>query len=272
MSFNIWVGGGKSITETAKVIKETGADIIGIQESFRDDINMAVHIADSMGWYSYSTGGSTSIISRYAVVDTSSLGYGVKIQVDKQRFVWMFNVHLMYCPYEPYQLSGIEYCGAPLLSTPAEAVTSAWDTRGKEVLSVIEDIKDVQKEGYPVFLTGDFNEPSFLDWTERAVEARLCQYIVPWPATKAFVERADMSDSYRTVFPDEVAIPGRTWTPWPEKDAYTEVLDRIDFVLYWGKVQTLKSELAGENSDLSDLKFDNYPSDHRAVVTTFTFL
>ncbi|MDR0682506.1 MAG: endonuclease/exonuclease/phosphatase family protein [Dysgonamonadaceae bacterium] len=269
MTFNIWMGGGTSLTETAKVIRESRADIVGIQESTPDDVrNCAIDIADSLGLYSYWNGGSTTILSRYAIVDTSAAGYGVKIQLDKKRFVWMFNIHLFYCPYEPYQLNGIEYCGAPLLDTPEEAVASAWETRGENVLEIIDDIKTAQKEGFPVFLTGDFNEPSYLDWTKRAVQAKLCSHIVQWPAAKTFTEQANMQDSYRAVYPDEVAKPGHTWTPRP---AENEIPDRIDFVFYWGKVKPVKSEIAGEDSELSDIRFKNYPSDHRAVVGAFEY-
>jgi endonuclease/exonuclease/phosphatase family metal-dependent hydrolase len=269
MTFNIWMGGGESLTETARVITESGADIAGIQESTPDGIhNRAVEIADSLDLYSYWNGGSTTILSRYAIVDTSDAGYGIKIQLDKKRFVWMFNVHLFYCPYEPYQLGGIAYCGAPALNTPEEAEASAWKTRGENVLEIIGDIKTAQKEGFPVFLTGDFNEPSYLDWTERAVQAKLCSHVVQWPAAKAFIEQANMQDSYRTVYQDEVTKPGHTWTPRPARN---EILDRIDFVFFWGNVKPVKSEIAGEDSELSDIRFKNYPSDHRAVVSTFKF-
>jgi endonuclease/exonuclease/phosphatase family metal-dependent hydrolase len=269
MTFNIWMGGGTSLVETAKVIHESRADIVGIQESTSDGIhNRVIDMADSLGLYSYWNGGSATILSRYAIVDTSDTGYGIKIQLDKKRFVWMFNVHLFHCPYEPYQLSGIEYCGAPMLATPEDAEASAWKTRGEDVLKIIGDIKTAQKEGFPVFLTGDFNEPSCLDWTERAVKAGLCPYAVAWPATKAFTEQANMQDSYRTIYPDEVTKPGYTWTPRP---AQNEILDRIDFVFFWGNVKPVKSEITGENSPLSDVRFDNYPSDHRSVVSTFEF-
>jgi endonuclease/exonuclease/phosphatase family metal-dependent hydrolase len=271
MTFNIWMGGGTSLAETAKVIHESRADIVGIQESTPDNIhNRAVEIADSLGLYSYWNGGSTTILSRYAIVDTSAAGYGVKIQFDKKHFVWMFNVHLFYCPYQPYQLGDIAYCGAPALNTPEEAEASAWETRGENVLEIIGDIKTAQKEGFPVLLTGDFNEPSCLDWTERAVQAKLCSHVVQWPSTKAFMEQANMLDSYRTIYPDELAKPGHTWTPYPSND-YQEILDRIDFVLYWGNVKPVKSEIAGEDSELSDIRFKNYPSDHRAVVSAFKF-
>jgi endonuclease/exonuclease/phosphatase family metal-dependent hydrolase len=267
MTFNIWVGGGTSLAETARVIRESRADIIGIQESAdRDRHNRAIALADSLGLYAYENGESATILSRYAIVATSEASYGVKLQLDKTRFVWMFNTHLFHCPYEPYQLSGIEYCGAPPLATPEETVASAWNTRGETVLALIADIQTAQKEGFPVFLTGDFNEPSCLDWTERAAKAGLCPCAVAWPATKTFIEQAHMQDSYRTIYRNEVTHPGHTWTPRP---AQHEILDRIDFVFFWGNVRPVKSEVAGEAGPFSDLCFDNYPSDHRAVISTF---
>jgi len=270
MSFNIWMGGGKSIEATADVLVNSGADIVGIQEATRKDQNTAKQIADSLNWHSYVYGRSTAIISKYPIVDTSENKQGVKIKIDDSHFVWMFNVHLIYCPYEPYQLNGIEYCGAPFLSTEAEAIESAKKSREKEVKSNISDILTVQKEGYPVFLTGDFNEPSCLDWTDKAVEAKLCKIAVAWPSTKAFID-AGLKDSYREKYPDEVKDPGHTWTTLPETKAYTEVLDRIDFVFFSGdNIKLENSQIVGEESPLSNIKFNKYPSDHRAVLSTFT--
>ncbi|MDR2954254.1 MAG: hypothetical protein LBV43_04155 [Prevotella sp.] len=267
MSFNIWVGGGKSLDATAQVIVDSKADIVGIQESTRAGKNMAVHIADSLGWYSYVYSNSPTIISRYPIVDTTTNKYGVKIKIDEKHFVWMFNVHLMYCPYEPYQLNGIEYCGAPLLETEQQAIESAIKSRGETVNASVADMLEVQKEGYPIFITGDFNEPSCLDWTKKATEAGLCKIPVAWPSTKAYLDKAGMKDSYRVIYPDEVKNPGHTWTTLP---AENEILDRIDFLLFWGeKIKVENSQLAGESSDLSDIKFNNYPSDHRAVLSTF---
>lgn len=272
MSFNIWVGGGKSVDATAKVIAESGAGIIGIQEAIRDDKNTAVDIADSLGWHSYICPHSqrTVILSKYPVVDTSANKYGVKIKIDDDRSVWMFNVHLIHCPYEPYQLNGIEYCGAPFLETEAEAVSSAGASRGEEVKTVVADILEAKKDGYPVFLTGDFNEPSCLDWTARAAEAGLCRMPVAWPSTRAFIDEAGLKDSYRTKYPDEVNNPGHTWTTLPETEAYEEVLDRIDFVFFSGeKIQLVDSQLVGEVGPMSDIQFAGYPSDHRAVLSSF---
>ncbi|MDR1480153.1 MAG: endonuclease/exonuclease/phosphatase family protein [Planctomycetaceae bacterium] len=267
MSFNIWGGGGKSIEETARVIKETSVDIAGIQESTKKGNNTAEKIAKDMGWHSHITNPSCTIISRYPIVKISENRKGCKIQIGENRFVWMFNIHLMYCPYEPYQLNGIPYCGAPLLNTAEEAIASAWKTRGKEVETTIADIKEAQKDNCPIFLTGDFNEPSCLDWTDKAAKAGICKTPVKWTATKAFMEKADLKDSYRIKYPDEVAQKGHTWTTLPAK---REVLDRIDFVFFHGaKIEVNNVQIVGEKSNLTDIGFENYPSDHRAVLGTF---
>ena len=268
MSFNIWVGGGYSLDETLNVIKETGADIVGVQESSKQGVNVIERFAKENGWHSYAENSSRTILSRYPIVKKSTNGKGCKIQIDETTFVWMFNLHLMYCPYEPYQLNGIEYCGAPLLDMAEEAIASAWKSRGDDVKATIADIKEAQKENCPIFLTGDFNEPSCLDWTEKAAKAGVCKIPVDWPATRAFMRDADMQDSYRTKYPDEVTHKGHTWTTRPSK---REVLDRIDFLFFHGdKIELKDIFVVGEKSELSDIQFENYPSDHRAVLGVFT--
>ncbi|GAP71746.1 endonuclease [Candidatus Symbiothrix dinenymphae] len=263
MSFNIWVGGGHSIARTAAVIVESGADIVGIQEPNRGNFKTAIHIADSLGWYSHESG---AILSKYPITEVSKSGRGVKIDIGNHKYVWVFNVHLRYCPYEPYQLNGKKYCGASLLQTADEAVASAWASRGEVILGCIDEITAAKQDKIPVFLTGDFNEPSCLDWTERAVTAGLCKMPVAWPATKNLQEKAGMKDSYRTVYPDEVKNPGHTWTSLPVND----IMDRIDFVFFGGDgVQVVNSEIIGEISPKSDKGMEEYPSDHRAVLSTF---
>jgi endonuclease/exonuclease/phosphatase family metal-dependent hydrolase len=270
MSFNIWVGGGKSVEKTFEVVKQSGADMIGFQETEKGGNNTAEKFARELNWHFHTVSDlrnrRNTIISRYPIVDTSPNKIGVKIRISDKQFVWMFNVHLHHSPYEPYLLNGIEYGGA-LINTAEEATASAWKTRGKEVERTIADILSAQKEGYPVFLTGDFNEPSCLDWTEKAAKAGICKIPVKWTATAAFTEKAGMIDSYRHKFPDEVANPGHSWTPRPAKK---EVLDRIDFVFYHGKQIHVKNvQIIGEPSLFSDIKIENYPSDHRAVLGTF---
>lgn len=147
-----------------------------------------------------------------------------------------------------------------------EAVWFANEARREEVTRYQKDIQQVMKEGYPVFLTGDFNEPSFLDWTQRAADAGIHKIKVEWPATKAFSE-IGMNDSYRTIHPDEVSTPGYTWTPVPSEQ---EILDRLDFVLYSG-CKVTDSFITGESEATSDVVVSPYPSDHRMVTSCFNF-
>jgi endonuclease/exonuclease/phosphatase family metal-dependent hydrolase len=268
MSFNIWVGGGKSIERTIAVIKESKADIVGIQEEAKD---AAATIAKSLEWASVHTyktllGKSCAIISKYPIVAFSASKIGAKLQIGENKYVWMFNQHLNHCPYEPYRLNGIEYCGGTLY-TEKEAIASAWEARKSDVELTITEIKNAQEDKIPIFLTGDFNEPSCLDWTKRAAEVGLCKIPVAWPSTKNLQEQTGIKDSYRVIYPDGVTYPGYTWTSRP---AENEVLDRIDFVFFWGDtVNVLKSEIVGEKTPECDIVIRDYPSDHRAVISAF---
>ena len=268
MSFNIWVGGGTSLDETLNVIKTTGADIVGVQEASKQGKNVVEQFAKDLGWHSYAETSSRTILSRYPIVKVATNKKGCKIQIDDETFVWMFNLHLMYVPYEPYQLNDIEYGGAPFLKTAEEAIASAWKSRGEDVKATVADIKEAQKDNCPIFLTGDFNEPSCQDWTDKAAKAGICKIPVDWPATRALIRDGGMKDSYRAKYPDEAKHKGHTWTTRPSK---REVLDRIDFLFFHGENVKVKNVLiVGEKSELSDLQFENYPSDHRAVLGIFT--
>jgi hypothetical protein len=111
------------------------------------------------------------------------------------------------------------------------------------------------------------NEPSHLDWTSAAAAAGVHAIKVAWPASLSTVN-AGFRDSYREIHPNEVAFPGNTWTPMP---AANEVHDRIDFVYSSGVgVNTTNSQLVGESTAKADIVASPYPSDHRAVVGTFS--
>ena len=59
----------------------------------------------------------------------------------------------------------------------------------------------------PVFLTGDMNSPSYLDWTAVAAVRPQVAYPLVWPVSKALAD-AGFRDSYRDAYPDPVARPG----------------------------------------------------------------
>lgn len=100
---------------------------------------------------------------------------------------------------------------------------------------------------------------------------------VDWPVSRA-VSAAGFVDSWHQAHPDPLTEPGLTW--WagrPPLDIYApgenDPQDRIDFVWYAGPAKVLSSELVGEDN-AADVTFSvmPWPSDHRAVVSSFSVI
>ncbi len=276
MTFNLWVGGdsGKQpLTQSVAAIRAAGADIVGLQETHGWEKNgvqpdNAKKLAEMLGWNYFDQGDHTAIISRFPIVTNTPRRWGISVKLPSGSEVWMFNAHLSHAPYQPYQLLGTPYADAPFIKTAEEAVAESRKARGSQITSLLSELKPAVAKNTPVFLTGDFNEPSHLDWTTRAAAAGLCPLPVEYPSTRAIIE-AGMHDAFRTVFPDEVARPGRTWTPTTKPNDPKDRHDRIDFVFFSGTtVEVTACELVGEATPAADLVIDPYPSDHRAVVAT----
>ena len=291
MSYNVWGAGGnesKGIDETVAVIKAAGADIVGIQETKLEPdpctatdcvavgASIAPALAESLGWYVYDqppvNGGlwANAVISRFPIVGKATPNeFGVQIDVNGT-MVWLFNIHHDDEPYQPYQLLGIEYGPAPFIKTEGEAVKFAADTRGP-MMDLLEADMTAAQNAAAIFVTGDFNEPSHLDWTDAAVAAGHHPVKVEWPTTKRLTE-AGFIDAYRAANPDPVAKPAYTWTPTYDEAATDDHPDRIDFVFAKGSSLKVKSaSIVGEDGPRSDIKVLPWPSDHRAVVAEVTF-
>src|SRR5690606_12025912 len=197
MSFNIWVGGesGKQpIEQTVAVIKAAKADVVGLQESHgheRDGVrpDAAAVIADQLGWHYFDQGDDdTGIISRYKLVASTPKKWGAQLELPSGKKFWLFNAHFAHAPYQPYQLLKIPYADAPFIDTPQQAVKAACDARESQVKAMLAEIEAVRKDSAPIFVTGDFNEPPALDWTEAAHDAGLHPAVVCWPATEMLQE------------------------------------------------------------------------------------
>lgn len=290
MSFNIWGGGaneGKGIEETVAAIRAAGADIVGLQETrvepdpctatdcVATGESVAPAIAAALGWYHYDQAQqnealwANAVISRHPIGPASPNDLGVAIDVGG-RTVWLFNIHLDDEPYQPYQLLGIEYGPAPFISTQAEAVDWASRTRGPAMDLLAGDLQAADGAA-AVFVTGDFNEPSGLDWTAAAAAAGLHPLAVNWPATGRLQTKGFL-DAYRAVHPDPVAKPAFTWTPRYDEAASDDHPDRIDFLFARGAGLTVtEAGIVGEDGPRSDIVVMPWPSDHRAVVAEVRF-
>ena len=266
LSFNIREGGIQfgPLGQTAKLIGESGADFVGVQEIQKS----GPQLAKLTGLHLFDQGGkSPCILSRWPLAKASALKWGARYDVPEHGPLWIFNAHFASTPYQPYQLAQIPYHNkGPFISTAAEAIAEALRARGMQVSRLLMDMGPAIAAGEPIVLTVDFNEPSHLDWTERAAQAGRCKLPVAWPTSRAITD-AGLTDAYRAVYADEVKHPGHTWTPRPRKP---DVFDRID-IIYTRKLRSTAAVVVGESKDNADVVVDPYPSDHRAVLVTATF-
>jgi len=267
MTYNIYRGGekrGQALSQTVKVIQEAKADVVGIQE-IGDN---AEKLAQLLGW-NY-TG---QILTRYQIIEEKRDGIKVKLPSGQEAYI--FNLHLPSNPYQPYQLLSIQpkwhkHKDTPFIKTEAEAIEAAQKARGREIARLLRQIRFLDDKKAPVFVVGDFNEPSHLDWTEAAANSGRHPIKVAYPNSLAMI-KAGFTDSYRSIYPDEMAKPGYTWSPAYETDDPKTHHDRIDFVYFKGKgLKVTDAKVIGENSENADIVVAPYPSDHRAVVATFT--
>jgi endonuclease/exonuclease/phosphatase family metal-dependent hydrolase len=267
LTFNVLKGGaldGKPLSRTRDVILASEADVVGVQES---DGNASA-LAALLGWdcrvFSFDRGNEmgnvdVAILSRFPI--TQTLVSGVRVQVAPNEEAYVFTAHPNAYPYQPYDIRDGKLKNEP------QTIRAAQDARGPQIVALIREVKPYIDARRAVFVTGDFNEPSHLDWTTAADEARLHAFKVAWPASTALVA-AGLRDSYRQVHPNAVKSVANTWTSVPENN---EVHDRIDFVYWSGSgVSVTDSRILGESATAADLVIDKYPSDHRAVVSTFS--
>jgi HAD superfamily hydrolase (TIGR01509 family) len=242
MTWNLWYGGTKVHDHRAKqlkVIAETDVDVVGLQETYG---TAAEELAEALGWHHHRAGTNLGVISRFPV--TTMLGdpdvgfygaAGARIAVG-EREVDVWTVHLDSEAYGPYATAGAAHEEVRL-------------TQLREALRRVGDAE-------PAVLVGDFNCPSHLDRPD-----------AEWPVTRA-AEEAGFADSYRQAHPDPVREPGHTWSP---VHAEPEPQDRIDFVLHRGlRVLDSRTYVSGTPRTWPDVGDNDWPSDHAAVITTFS--
>ena len=281
MSYNIHRGGvvflKQPLSQTANAILLAKADIVGIQETRSPRGDTLEDLAKLLGW-NYDEG--SCIVTRYEIVEHFKGGKdykgGIKVKLASDKHAYIFNLHLPSHPYQPYQLLGIRpkwhkhTNNITFIKTEAEAIEWAKKARGVEIGKVLRQVKSIPDKDAPVFVVGDFNEPSHLDWTEPAAKAGRHPIKVEYP-TSSEMAKAGFSDSYRTIYPDEMKNPGITWSPPYKVGDLRTHHDRIDFVYFKGNgLQVKDVKILGENEENADIVVTPYPSDHRAVVGTFT--
>ncbi|SHI85908.1 Exonuclease III [Rubritalea squalenifaciens DSM 18772] len=280
MSFNMWHGLGQINNGHRKGLEAiilADADIIGTQETVDNvsgsNVNQAQKIATDLGWHYYS--GYPGIISRYPITEQSIVGSAtrakIKLTSSPLKEAILYNCHLDYLYYGPYEA---HKQGSTAQKVLVEEKKSQRDEQIAAIISgMTSDINNA--ENIPVLLTGDFNAPSHLDWTEDTAPFHGGVGYVAWPTSLACTD-AGLLDSFREVNPDPVLKPSNTWSPLFLGDAQ----DRIDFIYYKGSSLTptssgmfhtaIEETLGAWGSSITPALNNTWPSDHGAVLTTFT--
>ena len=262
MTFNIeWGGANISFDNVVEAIRISDADIVGIQEA---EGNLS-RLAAELGWH-YDL--QNYAISKFPILNPPNANrLFVYVEVRPGQAVALANVHL---PSDP---SGTELIrdGGSL----EEVIELESTVRLEWLIPYLDVLEPAVQSNIPVFLTGDFNAPSHTDWKAGMVGARpFLKYPVDWPVSRAVVN-AGFEDSWRVAHPNPETDPGLTW--WaarPPLENYApgenDPQDRIDFVWFAGPAKVVSSELVGEaGAENVTLSVSPWPSDHRAVVSTF---
>jgi endonuclease/exonuclease/phosphatase family metal-dependent hydrolase len=253
--YNVEYGGGPA---TDRAMRLVDADVVGVLESY----DRLPEIAEKTGYPYYNV--SLQLLSKYPIHEPSGGdGLYALIEVEPGYVIPFFNVHLDYVGWGPRKLRE----GVPV----AEVIENENAVRTSALAKPMEAMAELTEEGYPVFLTGDFNQPSSLDYSEDTVGARaFVDEPVPWPVSEALLDLG-FRDAYREQHPDPIESPGNTWpsSSWA-RDARQPDGQRIDYIYAGGPARTLEAELIGEpgGKDVS-IEISPWTSDHRAVLATF---
>jgi endonuclease/exonuclease/phosphatase family metal-dependent hydrolase len=247
MVYNVEYGGNK---KTDAVMRSVGADVVGVLESY----NRLPEIAKNAGYPYYDLG--LQLLSKYPILEPSGAnGRYALIEVRPGYAVAFFNAHMDYVKYGPKMIRrGM---------TVDEVLRSEREVRLSSMNTLVPAMTGLAADGWPVILTGDFNEPSSLDYTAATVGVQPgVTTAVAWPISTTLLGKG-MTDAYREVHPDPVTDPGLTWG-FNRKNPP----DRIDYTYVAGPVEVTDSQLVGKDGDPGvDIGFPAWTSDHRAVVS-----
>ncbi|MEU7641955.1 HAD-IA family hydrolase [Streptomyces sp. NPDC039016] len=283
MSWNLWFGGTKVRDHRDKqlrVLLEADVDIVGLQETHSTATR---ELAEALGWDHHQAGENLGVLSRYPIVARHGSpdpgfygGTGVTVRLDSRanapQEVVLWSAHLNYTPYGPYSAC---LDRLPVADLVEDEASSGRLGQMREILAAIAG-QLADRDTTPVLLVGDFNAPSHLDWTQATAPLQCGYGPVGWPVTKA-AEDTGLRDSYRVAHPDPLRDPGATWSPvhdtHEDGSGRAEPQDRIDYVLYAGarlEVHDATAYVSGTNALFPDVAGNDWPSDHAAVLTTFS--
>lgn len=308
LMFNIWQEGTSVNGGFEGIVNEivsTNADLISLSEvrNYNGSV-LTQRLIDALKkkgftYYSYKSSKDVGVISRYPIKTYADFDRFTKSVVEINDVnVTFYSGHLDYTNYATYLPRGYDANFNGELSKPEINVNNILriNDASARPASIKQFIADAKKEigsGNIVIMSGDFNEPSWLDWTYET--RNMFDHngtIVPWTSTK-LLDDEGYKDAYRVKYPDPVKNPGFTWLSdnldknidqltWAPK---ADERDRIDFTFYYPdkRLSVLDATIVGPSTSIvkservkesgSD-KFKEpegvWPSDHKALSITFS--
>jgi len=292
MTFNVEYGGQwYDLSKAADIIQASGADVVAIQEAYTENgTNTIPHLAAMLGWNYLGTtdfNNDSTIISKWPIeLVTRSLWY-VSARITPPMCAtcpntsfYVISAHYTDEPYQPFQAANISYNdSAPFIHNSDELSAAAYAARGKAIDDTIAEAQRIllRPDATTVLIAGDFNEPSNLDWTPRSAQYEYVPYACDFVNSRNF-SRHGLIDTYRQLFPDEIANRGISWPGYKVDYQYRE--DRIDFIYHSNvtRTNTRQHRRMGDETvvtlrAINATVVQGYsPSDHRAVYAQFEFV
>jgi hypothetical protein len=269
---------------------------------FNDRVTAALK-AKGATYYSFFSD-DTGLLSRYPISDSTVVYplnndhgtvHRLTAKVGDQEFS-VYTAHLDYLNCTYYEVFG--YNGntwkeqAPLLDKDSIIYRNNLSYRDEGIKAFIASAHSDIAAGRVVVIGGDFNEPSLLDWTKTCENVRDHNGVsIEWPVSKLLLDDG-FKDSYRECYPNPITHPGYTYPAncqsvpikkltWAPK---ADERERIDFIYYYPHTRlTLKGSkivgpegaicrnkrIANDSKDEIILPVGTWPSDHKAILSTF---
>lgn len=253
-------------------------------------------------YYSFYSQGA-GLLSRYPIIDSAVIftegGSICKLTAKVgDREVAVYSAHLDYLNYAVYLPRGYDgvtwkKLPAPCTNLDTIMASNVASKRDEGIAAFLQATTHDLAQQRLVFLGGDFNEASHLDWT--AATKDLFDHhgmIVPWTCSRMLHDKG-FRDSYRTIYPHPEKNPGFTF---PADNTAVEVKklawapdaderERIDFVYFYPDKQLSlqQSSVVGPSgsivrnqreADKSNDRFllpvGTWPTDHKGVFSVFS--
>ncbi len=302
---------GRAVQNLREIVS-VDADIVGLQEFYpnhwdvdKDWFRQQLTRATGDEWYSC----NHTTFSRYPVINKYYQGCDIELPGGRQIYMGNIHVGLMddwsnyYLPYAANKAEEMGWDEGELIRRAR--MNPDYQEFERDIglpynqrYSVLKQELNQVPNNTPMFVTGDFNEPSHYDYTEAAAAA---EADLPWksrripmaiaaPMSTELTSEYGLSDTFheaRNNWPleegqvAEVMYPGITWGPTNLVTQSPTDAHRIDYVYFgangvdWIKVKDAK--VVGEAPQYGRYKTPNdrvdiqttherWSADHRAVV------